>query len=127
MGFLDHLEELRWRLIKSLLAIIIGSVLSFGYIEEILYLLLLPSRQTTVPINIQVLTVQGMFLIKWFISFISGFVVALPFLIYQLWKFVSPGLLVNEKKICISCSVFFFYFILMWNFIWLFYYYTIFT
>ena len=39
-----------------------------------------------------------MFLIKWFISFISGFVVALPFLIYQLWKFVSPGLLVNEKK-----------------------------
>ena len=98
MGFLDHLEELRWRLIKSLSAIILGSVLSFGYIEEILYLLLLPSRQTTVPINIQVLTVQGMFLIKWFISFISGFVVALPFLIYQLWKFVSPGLLVNEKN-----------------------------
>ena len=39
-----------------------------------------------------------MFLIKWFISFISGFVIALPVLIYQFWKFVSPGLLVNEKK-----------------------------
>ena len=123
MGFLDHLEELRWRLIKSLSAIILGSILSFGYIEEILYFLLLPSRQTTVPINIQVLTVQGMFLIKWFISFISGFVVALPFLIYQLWKFVSPGLLVNEKKyvfpvvffsfISFLCGIFFGYFIII--------------
>ena len=123
MGFLDHLEELRWRLIKSLSAIIFGSVLSFGYIEEILYLLLLPSRQTTVPINIQVLTVQGMFLIKWFISFISGFIVALPFLIYQLWKFVSPGLLVNEKKyvfpvvffsfISFLCGILFGYFIII--------------
>ena len=42
MGFLDHLEELRWRLIKSLSAIIIGSVLSFGYIEEILYFCYFP-------------------------------------------------------------------------------------
>ena len=123
MGFLDHLEELRWRLIKSLSAIILGSILSFGYIEEILYILLLPSRKTTVPINIQVLTVQGMFLIKWFISFISGFVVALPFLIYQLWKFVSPGLLINEKKyvfpvvffsfISFLCGIFFGYFIII--------------
>ena len=39
-----------------------------------------------------------MFLIKWFISFISGFIIALPFLIYQFWQFVAPGLKVNEKK-----------------------------
>ena len=96
-GFLDHFR-IKVAINKSLLAIIFGSVLSFGYIDEILKFLLLPSRETTVSINIQVLTVQGMFLIKWFISFISGFIIALPFLIYQLWKFVSPGLLVNEKK-----------------------------
>ena len=98
MGFLEHLEELRWRIVKSLLAIIIGSAVSFGYIDEILNILLFPTSRTNNPINIQVLSVQGMFLIKWFISFISGFIIALPFLIYQFWQFVAPGLKVNEKK-----------------------------
>ena len=98
MGFLEHLEELRWRLIKSFISIIFGSILSFSFIDEILSILLLPTFETTVPINIQVLSVQGMFIIKWFISFISGFVLALPILTYQLWKFISPGLKVNEKK-----------------------------
>ena len=98
MGFLEHLEELRWRIVKSLSAIIIGSAVSFGYIDEILNILLYPTSRTNNPINIQVLSVQGMFLIKWFISFISGFIIALPFLIYQLWQFVAPGLKVNEKK-----------------------------
>jgi len=98
MGFLEHLEELRWRLIKSFISIIFGSILSFSFIDEILIILLLPTLETTVPINIQVLSVQGMFIIKWFISFISGFVLALPILTYQLWKFISPGLKVNEKK-----------------------------
>ena len=98
MGFLEHLEELRWRIVKSLSAIIIGSAVSFGYIDEILNILLFPTSRTNNPINIQVLSVQGMFLIKWFISFISGFIIALPFLIYQFWQFVAPGLKVNEKK-----------------------------
>lgn len=98
MGFLEHLEELRWRLIKSFISIIFGSILSFSFIDEILSILLLPTLETTVPINIQVLSVQGMFIIKWFISFISGFVLVLPILTYQLWKFISPGLKVNEKK-----------------------------
>ena len=98
MGFLEHLEELRWRIVKSLSAIIIGSAVSFGYIDEILNILLFPTSRTNNPINIQVLSVQGMFLIKWFISFISGFIITLPFLIYQFWQFVAPGLKVNEKK-----------------------------
>jgi len=98
MGFLEHLEELRWRLIKSFVSIILGSILSFSFIDKILSILLLPTLETTIPINIQVLSVQGMFIIKWFISFISGFILAFPVLIYQLWKFISPGLKVNEKK-----------------------------
>ena len=98
MGFLDHLEELRWRLVRCLLAMVIGSAISFGYIDHILNVLLYPARSTSNPINLQVLSVQGMFLIKWFISFISGFILALPYLIYQFWRFVAPGLKVNEKK-----------------------------
>tara|TARA_Y100001970_G_scaffold29442_1_gene36357 strand:- start:1012 stop:1731 length:720 start_codon:yes stop_codon:yes gene_type:complete len=106
MGFLEHLEELRWRLVKSLLAIVIGSALSFGYIDEILKFLLLPTKNTSSAIYLQVLSVQGMFIIKWFISFISGFMIALPVLIYQFWKFVAPGLKVNEKKYAIPVVFF---------------------
>ena len=98
MGFLDHLEELRWRLVRSLSAIIIGSIISFGNIDSILNILLEPTKMTSQPINLQVLSVQGMFLIKWFISLISGIVISLPYLIYQLWSFIAPGLFANEKK-----------------------------
>ena len=98
MGFLDHLEELRWRLVRCLLAMVIGSAVSFGYIDHILNILLYPARSTSNIINLQVLSVQGMFIIKWFISFISGFILSLPYLIYQFWRFVAPGLKVNEKK-----------------------------
>ena len=99
MGFLDHLEELRWRLVRSLSAIIIGSIISFGNIDSILNILLEPTKMTSRPINLQVLSVQGMFLIKWFISLISGFIISLPYLIYQLWSFIAPGLFANEKNL----------------------------
>ena len=98
MGFLEHLEELRWRLVRSFAVILVGSGLSYGYIDEILSILLNPSTITNSPIVIQSLQVQSMFLIKWFISFASGFIIALPYLIYQFWKFVAPGLKVNEKR-----------------------------
>ena len=98
MGFLEHLEELRWRLVRSFAIILVGSGLSYGYIDEILSILLYPSTITNSPIVIQSLQVQSMFLIKWFISFASGFIIALPYLIYQFWKFVAPGLKVNEKR-----------------------------
>ncbi|MEC9307857.1 MAG: twin-arginine translocase subunit TatC, partial [Candidatus Neomarinimicrobiota bacterium] len=82
MGFLDHLEELRWRIIKGLLAIIVGSAVSFGFIDQILEILLKPTTATSYRIALQVLSVQGMFLIKWFIAFISGFVLAMPVVVY---------------------------------------------
>tara|TARA_B110000014_G_C20125504_1_gene599135 strand:- start:1620 stop:2351 length:732 start_codon:yes stop_codon:yes gene_type:complete len=98
MGFLDHLDELRWRIARSLFAIVIGSAVSFGYIDVILNLLIAPTKSTSSPINLQVLSVQGMFIIKWFISFISGLIIVLPYILYQLWQFVAPGLKVNEKR-----------------------------
>jgi sec-independent protein translocase protein TatC len=109
MGFLDHLEELRWRLIKSLLSIVIGSAISFSFIDQILEILLIPTLNTSNPINLQVLSVQGMFLVKWFIAFISGCVLSLPFLTYQFWKFVAPGLKMNEKKYALPVVFFSFF------------------
>ncbi|MFL2982876.1 MAG: twin-arginine translocase subunit TatC [Candidatus Neomarinimicrobiota bacterium] len=123
MGFLEHLEELRWRLVRSLFAILIGSMLSYGYIDEILRILLYPATMTKNPIVIQSLQVQSMFLIKWFISFASGFILALPYLVYQSWKFIAPGLKINEKRFALPfvffasisfiLGIFFGYFVLV--------------
>ncbi len=98
MSFLDHLEELRWRIIKCLLAITVGSGISFGYIDNILEILLKPTKATSHAISLQVLTVQGMFLIKWFIAFISGFILSMPVVLYQVFRFILPGLKFNEKR-----------------------------
>ena len=106
MGFLDHLEELRWRIIKTLLAIIVGSAVSFVFIDQILEILLKPTTATSYRIALQVLSVQGMFLIKWFIAFISGFVLAMPVVVYQIWKFVTPGLKINEKRYALPVVLF---------------------
>ena len=106
MGFLDHLEELRWRIIKGLLAIIIGSAVSFGFIDQILEILLKPTTSTSYRIALQVLSVQGMFLIKLFIAFISGFILAMPVVVYQIWKFVTPGLKINEKRYALPVVLF---------------------
>ncbi len=123
MGFLEHLEELRWRLVRSLFAILIGSLLSYSYIDDILKILLYPSTMTKNPIVIQSLQVQSMFLIKWFISFASGFILALPYLVYQAWKFIAPGLKINEKRFALPfvffasisfiSGIFFGYFVLV--------------
>ena len=106
MGFLDHLEELRWRIIKGLLAIIVGSAVSFGFIDQILEILLKPTTSTSYRIALQVLSVQGMFLIIWFIAFISGFILAMPVVVYQIWKFVTPGLKINEKRYALPVVLF---------------------
>ena len=98
MHFLDHLEELRWRLLKSLISVLIGSVVTFYFIDIIIEFLIKPTQSLTNPMDLQVLKVQGMFMIKWGIALIGGFVLAIPVLTYQLWKFVSPGLYLNERK-----------------------------
>ena len=98
MHFLDHLEELRWRLLKSFISILIGSVVTFYFIDLIIEFLIKPTQNLANPMDLQVLKVQGMFMIKWGIALIGGFVLAIPVLTYQLWKFISPGLYLNERK-----------------------------
>ena len=99
MSFIDHLEELRWRIIKILSSIIFGGILTFFFIDFFLELLLKPLDNTNSdnPIYLQVLSVQGMFIIKWSIALIGGVVLAIPVITFQIWKFISPGLYANEK------------------------------
>ncbi|MGY8751598.1 MAG: twin-arginine translocase subunit TatC, partial [Fidelibacterota bacterium] len=98
MPFLDHLEELRWRLVKSLISIIIGAIITFFFIDSLIDFLIKPTQNLKFPMDLQVLKVQGMFMIKWGIALVGGIVLAIPVLTFQIWQFVSPGLYMKERR-----------------------------
>jgi len=98
MPFLDHLEELRWRLVKSFGSVLVGAVITFYFIDSLIDFLIQPTQNLATPMDLQVLKVQGMFMIKWGIALIGGFVLAIPVLTYQIWKFIAPGLYMNERR-----------------------------
>jgi sec-independent protein translocase protein TatC len=115
MSFLDHLEELRWRLVKSAIAIVIFAVLIWIYQSEIIdyaflsmknpsfitYKLLCEYFSICTPeinISIQSTTMGGQFSYAIMMSLMGGVVVAFPYVFYQLWSFIKPGLKHNEKS-----------------------------
>lgn len=106
MSFLDHLEELRWRLVKSIGSIMLGGIVAYLFIDDIIALLIAPTEHISSPMTLQVLTVQGMFMIKWGMSIVGGFILALPVITYQMAKFITPGLYKNEKKFMIPLVFF---------------------
>ena len=108
MSFIEHLEEFRWRLIKSILSIIIGGLITFFFIDNFLELLLLPlsNVDSKNPVNLQVLSVQGMFIIKWTIALVGGIIFSVPIITYQIWKFIAPGLYANEKGFVLPLVLF---------------------
>ena len=106
MSFLEHLEELRWRLLKSIIAIIFGGSFCFLFIDEMIQFLIEPIHNLSNPPDLQVLKVQGMFMIKWGVALLGGIVVAIPVLTYQLAKFIGPGLHNDEKKVMVPLVFF---------------------
>jgi len=98
MSFLDHLEELRWRLLKSIVSIVVFMLAAFFISDYVLEFLLLPMQDINAQISMQVLKVQTIFVIKLEIALILGIILSLPVILYQLWAFIAPGLLPKEKK-----------------------------
>ncbi|MCK5519771.1 MAG: twin-arginine translocase subunit TatC [Candidatus Marinimicrobia bacterium] len=98
MGFLDHLEELRWRLFKAMFSVFIFAIVAFFFVNPIIRFLIDPAIQLDNPLKLQVLRVQGMFIIQILTAVAAGLVVAIPIMVYQMWKFISPGLRTNERK-----------------------------
>ncbi len=97
MSFLGHLEELRKRIIYSIISIIIFSIIAGIFIDYIMeYALLYPA--TSVGLKLQNLRTFGQPFLYFKVIFIVGFIAAFPFFLFQLWKFISPGLYDNEKK-----------------------------
>jgi len=98
MPFLDHLEELRWRIIKSLISVVIFTIAAFAISDFVLNWLLLPAEQVNVQLSLQVLKVQAIFIIKLEIALIIGIIISIPVILFQIWSFVAPGLHAKERK-----------------------------
>ncbi|HZS76245.1 MAG TPA: twin-arginine translocase subunit TatC [Ktedonobacteraceae bacterium] len=102
MTLIEHLEELRWRIFKSLIGIVIGAIVAFIFREQIMHFLTLPlPKEADVLGHGNKLVVQGVaegFTVFLKLSVAVGFLIALPLILYQAWAFISPGLYSHEKK-----------------------------
>ncbi len=99
MTFTEHLEELRYRLIRILIAVAIGFVISYFFSKQIFYFVSLPLLEVLPKENNLIFTaLPEAFFTYLKISFFTGIIVASPYIFYQIWKFVSPGLYPHEKK-----------------------------
>lgn len=122
MSFLDHLEELRWHLIRSTLAVVIiglGAFLMRGFIFD--SVIFGPSRMSfptyqlfcdiatqigidsafcadSLPFTIQSRTMSGQFSAHIWTSIWAGFIIGFPYILFELWKFISPGLYEKERR-----------------------------
>ncbi len=101
-SFLSHLIELRDRLIRSMVAVGIVFVCLFPWAKE-LYALLAQPLLATLPRGGQMIAtdVVGVFLVPMKVALMVAFLIALPYVLYQVWAFVAPGLYAHEKKLAL--------------------------
>jgi sec-independent protein translocase protein TatC len=102
MSFLEHLDELRKRIIQSLLAVLVGVLVGFLFINPVVDFLLAPTRRLLPPGSRMIYTQPGeAFSLYVQVALIAGIVLAAPVVMYQVWLFIAPGLYTNEKKMAI--------------------------
>ena len=116
MSFLQHLEELRWRLVRCAIVILVLAVVIWYFQEEIMVNLFLSMKDKDfvtfrllcqyigvcveeIPVKMQSMTVSGQFTYALMMSFLGGLVISFPYIFYQIWSFIKPGLKQREKKI----------------------------
>lgn len=122
MSFLDHLEELRWRIVKAVSAVLIAAI-GAAYFSDFLVKIVLMGPLLKVGLKAQVLTPYGIMLLYMQVVLSAGLIIAMPFVLYQLWQFIAPGLLPTERKyawwivfftsLCFAMGIAFGYFVLV--------------
>jgi len=106
MSFLEHLDELRRRIIYCCLAIGVGVVVGFVFINQVFNFIFEPTRRVLPAGSKLIYTQPGeAFSLYVQIALIVGLVIAAPFIMYQVWMFVAPGLYANEKRLAIPFVV----------------------
>ncbi len=107
MSFLEHLDELRKRIVNSAIAIGVCVVVGFAFINRIVDFILAPTRKALPPGVKLIYTEPGeAFSLYVQIALIMGVVLAAPFIMYQVWKFIAPGLYSNEKRMAVPFVLF---------------------
>lgn len=121
MSFLDHLEELRWHLIRSTIAVVVLALLAFIFKDFIFDTLIFGPKRPDfptyrmfcnisrslgmdtfcfqeMPFRIQSRTMAGQFSAHMWTSIYAGIIIAFPYILYEFWRFISPGLKEKERK-----------------------------
>lgn len=123
MSFLDHLEALRWHLVRSSLAILIGTILAFVFTDFIFNTVILGPKNSNfityrvlckisqavgmddsfcmkgeLPFNIQNTEMGGQFSMQMWVCIVVGIVIAFPYIVYEIWRFIKPALYSNERQ-----------------------------
>ena len=122
MSFMDHLEDLRWHLVRSVIAVVIGAVVCLTFANDIVdKILMAPTRSDFVssrwlcslghsigigntlcfpPVDAKFLenTMTGQFISYFTLGFIGGFIIAFPYIFWEFWKFVKPALSEKERR-----------------------------
>jgi sec-independent protein translocase protein TatC len=98
--FISHLVELRDRLLRAILAVIVVFLCLFPWARD-LYAILAKPLIAALPAGGQMIAtdVVGVFLVPVKVAFLVAFVIALPYVLYQVWAFVAPGLYMHEKRL----------------------------
>src|SRR5258707_2680611 len=99
MSFLEHLDELRKRIVRSCLAVAFGVLATFYWIQPIFNFILAPTRRALPPGVKLIYTQPGeAFSLYITVALIAGVVVAAPYIMYQVWMFIAPGLYSDETR-----------------------------
>lgn len=112
MTLTEHLEDLRWCILKSILAVVLAAGLSYFYADAIFDFVVAPLRQNLQPgQNLIGTSVTEAFFVEIKVALAAGVLFSCPVIFYQIWRFVAPGLSGREKKWVLPfvlCATFFF-------------------
>ncbi|CAN5630793.1 twin-arginine translocase subunit TatC [soil metagenome] len=108
MPFLDHLEELRWRMLYIVIAIAIGAGIGFWLVMQydVLGLLIDPIKPFLGSSKLKYLSPTDPFFVTFKLGILVGFLLASPVVIYQVWSFFAPALLPSERRVIIPALYF---------------------
>src|SRR6476469_2179045 len=105
-SFLSHLIELRTRLMRSIIAVVVVLLVLFPFAKRIYALLAAPLLKVLPQGSTMIATdVTGTFLVPLKVTLMAAFVIALPWVLYQMWAFVAPGLYKHERKLVVPLIV----------------------
>jgi len=124
MSFLEHLEELRWRIIKGLIGVLAGIAIAFVFadffVEDVMlgptradFFMYDVLRVEAENFELQSRRLPGQFFTFWGTLFVMGFIISSPFFIFQMWSFIEPALERKEKKKTFFSAFFITFFFLL--------------